>query len=189
MPTTMIDPTAGSELRRIRTTLGVPQGTLAGVLGITYETLSRMENGRLAVKPSLLLLARLLTAHALAQQGTGRPCPVPAVPAELLDALPPVTPLPPPSPDSRGLTLTPGSTCGWKSERCRPPWWHFAARLDAQHHLAGDACEHHLWILYRGIIRKLRTHAAQQPPPTRGRQKRGVRPRAGATGRHHARAK
>jgi hypothetical protein len=148
------------------------------MLGVTYGTLSRMEHGRLPVKPALLLLARLLAAHALAQGATGVPCPVPDFPPELLDPARLMPPVPPPSPASQGITLTPGANCGWKSERCRPPWWHFAARLDAQHHLAGEACEHHLWILYRGIITKLRTQAAQ-PTPTRGRPKKVVPPRRG----------
>ena len=95
----------------------------------------------------------------------------------------PVPATPPPDPASKGLTLAQGSRCGWKSERCQPPWWKFHATLDRQRHLEGEACERHLWILYDRVVTRLRAHA-MKPKTPRGRPKRVYRTGPGRPKKH-----
>lgn len=153
---------AAAELRRIRATLGLTQTAFAPLLGLSRNYLSTLETGHTPVRPQVLTLARCLAA------GT-TPVPVPATP--------------PPDPASKGLTLAQGSRCGWKSERCQPPWWKFHATLDRQRHLEGEACERHLWILYDRVVTRLRAHA-MKPKTPRGRPKRVYRTGPGRPKKH-----
>ena len=83
-----VSPLAGDEIRFIRKNVGVPAKKLAAILGITPETLSRVENGKQALHPGLEHLVRLMgraaagsqtmreavleVAEAFAQQAAGR---------------------------------------------------------------------------------------------------------------------
>jgi DNA-binding XRE family transcriptional regulator len=159
--------TDADELRRIRATLGLTRTALADVLGLSRWTLAQYEHGRAPVKPATLLLARFLALAARQHPG---PSALPWLPPalDLAQCAPP--PVPPPSPESKGITLAPGSTCGWKSERCQPPWWRFRATVDRTHHLEGEACTHHVRVLYDLLIETLQEYAARKRPPGRPRK-------------------
>lgn len=53
-------PLAGSEIRFLRKNIGIAGKKLAAVLGITPETLSRVENGKQSLRPGLEHLVRLM---------------------------------------------------------------------------------------------------------------------------------
>ena len=165
-PTPYAEDPANAEVRALRAKLGITKVAYGRLLGKTDAHIAALEGGTYPVPHSTLLLVRLLAERA----ETARPI-VPWLPGTVdpADLEPPAASLPAPAPDSHGIHLTPGDTCGWHSERCRPPVWHFAARLDAGHHLEGECCRHHLGVLYAQVIQHLREHAARprqrrQPP-------------------------
>src|SRR5216117_207791 len=108
MPSCLIPPGPPAELDGIRCRLRLSKAAFARALGLSYPEYWRLVTGRVAVGTTILHLARFLAA----QGSTTAPPPVP-----------------PPGPDSQGITLTPGSRCHWHDRTCRGTWWHFAARL------------------------------------------------------------
>ncbi len=130
-----------AELDGIRHRLRLSKAAFARALGLSYPEYWRLVTGRVAVGTTILHLARFLAA----QGSTTAPPPVP-----------------PPGPDSQGITLTPGSRCHWHDRTCRGTWWHFAARLDARTHVQGQACTHHLGILHDAVVDRLRARDARR---------------------------
>lgn len=155
---------ASEELRAIRRTLNLKVTAMARLLGLTRATLYKLEAGTCAVRPGILTLARYLAAQAHTV-----PPALPWLPGETQPARLVPVPVPVPGPASQGIALTPGAQCSWASERCRPPCWRFQARLDALHHVTGEACQHHLDTLYTAVIDHLR-----QWDTRKTRQKRGT---------------
>lgn len=55
-----------SEIRSIRTTLGLPQSRWAELLGIGREHVAKIETGKAPVSQTLAILARLYERHGIA---------------------------------------------------------------------------------------------------------------------------
>ncbi len=147
---------ASEELRAIRRTLNLKVTAMARLLGLTRATLYKLEAGTCAVRPGILTLARYLAAQAHTV-----PPALPWLPGEVAPAQLVPVPVPVPGPASQGIHLTAGTRCAWHSAdaQCRGRFWHFQARLDAVHHLEGEACERHLDTLYQEVVHRLREPA------------------------------